>query len=116
MRDIFVWVPLSDGRPAEGTTWLTPSHNFVFDSLPDGEVGNVDFAERGRSGWQEIEWRLCGGGAKVAFSSQLAQFLGDPAAESSYASGQYQHLGLLRFFNHHPYPDSGRLHIILIPQ
>lgn len=116
MRDVFVWVPMSDGMAASGTMRLTPSHSFVFEGLPELEMPAIDFSDRGGEGWQELEWRLCDDKARRQFSDQLAQFLGDKQAETRYQSGGYPHLEFLRFLNHHPYADSDRLHIILIPQ
>lgn len=115
MHELFVWVPIKNGVVAGEKMTLIPSHAFAFEGGENLPVPDVNFAERGDEDWNEAEWKL-DPEASQTFARELTFLMKDGTIHSPNDLSRYPHLGFLRFLNHNPYADSGRLHIILIPQ
>lgn len=115
MQELFVWVPIKDGVIAGEKMTMIPSHTFAFDGYEDVPVPDIDFSKRGAGGWNEAEWKLDEETSRQ-FAEELTALMKDGTIHSPNDLSRYPHLGFLRNLNHNPYADSGRLHIILIPQ
>jgi hypothetical protein len=115
MQELFVWVPMTDGVIAGGTTTLIPSHTFQFEGFADVPVPDVRFDEYGVDGRNTVALQMSVE-ASDAFAAEVTELMRDGTIHSPNDLRRYPNLGFLRFLNHNPYADSVRLHIILIPQ